>query len=94
MITWLPIASDEVVNVAVPPKTLAVPKVAAPSRKVAVPVGVPEPGATGLTVAEKITDCPNTDGLAEETTEVVVDDWLTISVNAADVLARKFVSPL
>ena len=39
---------------------------------VAVPVGVPLPGETGLTVAVNVTAWPAVDGLAEETTLVVV----------------------
>ena len=49
-------ANDEVVRLAFPELRVAVPKVAAPSRKVTVPVGVPDPGATALTVAVKVTD--------------------------------------
>src|SRR5437667_12796210 len=43
-----------------------------PSLKVTFPVGVPEPGLLAVTVAVKVTDCLNTDGLAEELTPVVV----------------------
>jgi hypothetical protein len=45
-----------VVNVAEPPDRVPVPSVLAPSMKVTVPVGVPEPGATAETVAVKVTD--------------------------------------
>jgi hypothetical protein len=37
-----------------------------------VPVGVPDPGATALTVAVNHTIWPKTEGLAEEATAVVV----------------------
>jgi hypothetical protein len=37
------------------------------------PVGVPVPGATGATVAVKVTAEPNADGLALGLTAVVVD---------------------
>ena len=40
------------------------------SRKVTVPVGVPEPGAEAETVAVKVTDWPKTEGLAEDTTAI------------------------
>ena len=40
--------------------------------KMTVPVGVPLPGAVGLTVAVKVTDWPKTEGFADETTVVVV----------------------
>jgi len=38
-----------------------------------VPVRVPAPGATGFTVAVNVTDWPETEGLADEATVVVVD---------------------
>src|SRR5260370_40547434 len=40
-----------------------------------VPVGVPVPGAVMLMVAVKVSACPNTDGLAEETSTVLVPAW-------------------
>ena len=52
---WVPTDSDEVENVALPALKLAVPSVAAPSRNVTVPVGVPVAGAMALTVAVKVT---------------------------------------
>jgi hypothetical protein len=52
---WVPSAKEEVVKVVVPELKLATPKVAAPSRKVTVPVGVPAAGDTAVTVAEKVT---------------------------------------
>ena len=70
---WLPIASTEVVNVAIPePSKVPVPSVVNPSMNVTVPVGIPEPGASEMTVAVNVTDWPNTDGLAEEATDEVV----------------------
>jgi hypothetical protein len=48
------------------------PITAAPSRKFTVPVGVPAPGLTTATVAVKVTDCPNTDGLTDDARLVVV----------------------
>jgi hypothetical protein len=62
---WLPALSAEVVIVACPPDRVPVPIGEPPSRNVTVPVGVPDPGATALTVAVKVTDCPDTDGFAE-----------------------------
>ena len=64
--------SVEVTKVAVPLLSAPVPKVVAPSLKVTVPVGVPAPGADAVTVAVKVTDCPKTDGLAEEETVVAL----------------------
>jgi hypothetical protein len=49
-----------------------------PSWKVTVPVGVPEPGGLAVTVALKVTLRPETDGLADELSEVVVASLLTI----------------
>jgi hypothetical protein len=49
----------------------------APSRKFTVPVGLPAPGAVTATVAVKVTDCPNTEGLAEEVRLVLVLALLT-----------------
>ena len=58
------------------------------------PVRVPAPGATGLTVAVKVTGWPNTDGLAEEATVVVVSAWFTVCVTTPEVLVLKLASPL
>ena len=52
-----PAAKLEVVNLAVPPLSATVPMVFAPSTKVTVPVGVPEP-VLGVTVAVKFTPLP------------------------------------
>src|SRR6266571_4589723 len=54
-----------------------------PSLKVTFPVGVPEPGLLAVTVAVKVTDCLNTDGLAEELTPVVVPGSVVVVVGAA-----------
>ena len=64
--------------------------------KVTVPVGVPEPGATALTVAVKVTVWPDTDGLTEEVTVVVLLALLTVWVNGEAVLllVLKLESPL
>src|SRR6266571_4594494 len=63
-----------------------------PSLKVTFPVGVPEPGLLAVTVAVKVTDCPNTDGLAEELADVVVP-YFTVCVSLEEVLPLKFASP-
>ena len=56
MIGWVPTARALVVSVATPePFKVPVPRLVAPSRKVTVPVGVPVPGATAVTVAVKVT---------------------------------------
>ena len=75
-------------NVAFPLASVPLPSIAAPFLNVTVPVGVPLPGAAANTLAVKVTDCPNTDGLREETTVVLVEALLTVCDSAADVLAR------
>ena len=55
-----------------------------PSLNVTVPVGVPEPGDTALTVFVKITGWPNTEGLAEEASVFVVSALLTVCVKAGE----------
>jgi hypothetical protein len=57
-------------------------------------VGVPAPGATAAIVAVNVTACPDTDGLAEEVTVVVVSALLTVCVNEEEVLVLKPASPL
>jgi hypothetical protein len=54
---------------------------------------VPEPGATAVTVAVNVTDCPNTDGFADEVSAVLVAALFTVCVSVDDVLPLKFVSP-
>ena len=80
-------------NVAVPPLSAPVPRLAVPSLNVTVPVGVPEPGAFAETVAVNVTDWPKSDGLADESTAVVVESLLTICVNDGDALPAKFALP-
>jgi hypothetical protein len=70
----------EVVKVALPLTSVLVPRVVVPSVRVTLPVGVP---VRELTVAVRVTDCPNTEGLTEEVRRVVVGppmvrvkDWL------------------
>src|SRR5436305_3203911 len=68
---WLPPASVEVLNEALPaPSTVTLEaRVAVPSLKVTVPTGTPEPE---VTVAVNVTDCPAVEGLGEEVSVVVV----------------------
>src|SRR5947208_6399130 len=63
-----------------------------PSMKVTLPAGVPAPGLLAVTVAVKVTDCLNTDGLTEELTDVVVP-YFSVFVILGDVLALQFASP-
>ncbi|GAA5610959.1 hypothetical protein Spla01_02106 [Streptomyces platensis] len=62
------------VTLAVPPTSgaVSVPPPVPLMTKVTVPVGMPEPGGTGATVAVKVTGCPKTDGSGNEVTVVVV----------------------
>jgi hypothetical protein len=48
------------------------PSVFDPSLNVTVPVAFPVPGATAVTVAVKVTDCPKDEGFTLETIAVVV----------------------
>jgi hypothetical protein len=73
VIEWLPIVSADVVKLATPePSSIPAPSGVEPSMNITVPVGIPEPGALEVTVAVNVTDCPNTEGLAEEATSELV----------------------
>ncbi len=74
--------SDERANVATPPVSVPEPMVVAPSLKVTLPVGVPAPGLTAATVAVKVTDWPETVGVKDVPSTVVVLAWLTVSESA------------
>src|SRR5205807_1660940 len=67
-----------VLKVATPlPLSVPVPIEAPLSWNVTVPVGVPDPGTAALTVAVNVTDWPNTDGLVDDATAVLVLSLLT-----------------
>ena len=55
------------------------PRVVGPSLKVTLPVGVPAPGATALTFAVKVTDCPTIAGFFDDVSVVAVDAAFTVS---------------
>jgi hypothetical protein len=94
VIEWDPSVRLDVVRLAWPvPFRGTVPSVVVPSTNATVPVGVPVPGATGVTVAVNVTDCPSPDGFAEDTTVVVVAAVFTVWVSADDVLPVKLPSP-
>src|SRR5260370_1354127 len=61
-----------------------------------VPVGVPLPGEAALTVAEKVTLCPQTAGLADAVTATELDAWFTTcgEPESLPLLDRKLPSPL
>jgi hypothetical protein len=64
------------------------------SWKSTVPVLVPDAGAVAVTVAVKVTLCPDTDGLTDELRAVVVFPMSTIWIRETEVLGLKFASPL
>ena len=51
------------------------------------PLGVPVPGDTAVTVAVNVTDWPKTEGLDEDATLVLVDAWFTNSESGEAVLS-------
>src|SRR6266704_2838766 len=83
---WEPAKSDDVVNVAWPETRLLVASGVVPSLKVTVPVGVPLPGATALTVAVNVTELLTTEGLSDEVTVFVVLALLTVMTGLVSVL--------
>src|SRR5207248_4509022 len=59
-----------------------------PSLKVTVPLGAPAPGLFAVTVAVKVTGCPNTDhGWTEEVSPVVVPGRVVVVVDVDVVVA-------
>jgi hypothetical protein len=88
----VPAASEEVVNVAVPPANDPVPSVVLPSLKVTTSPSGGAP-ALELTVAVKVTACPTLVGFEEEVTAVLVAILLTTCFSKGEVLAVKFASP-
>src|SRR5215210_3757024 len=66
-----PLPSADVLKEAEPAESGAVPRTVGPSRKVTVPVGVPEPDV-GVTVVVKVTDWPAVDGLGVALRDVEV----------------------
>ena len=78
---------------AVPSLRVAEPSAVEPSENVTVPVGVPLPGATAVTVAVNVTDCVKTEGFTDDVTTTVLPSWLTTCERADEVLASKLESP-
>ena len=64
------------------------------TKNVTIPAGVAVLGASALTVAENVTACPDTDGLAEVSSVVTVLASLTIWERTLEVLELKLPSPL
>src|SRR5262249_38741785 len=91
---WSPATAKLIVNVALPPaSTVAVPRMAAPSRTVTVRVGVPAPGATAATVAVKVTAWPGAAGFSDDARARAVAARLTVWARAAEVLFAKVPVP-
>jgi len=87
--------SELVLKVATPaPFNVPLPMIVAPSLKSTVPVGVPVPGATAVTVAVKVTDWPNTDGFWLDARLVELLALFTTCETAPLVLPLKLPSPL
>ena len=90
-----PSANAEVVKLAEPPDSGALPSSVLPSRNVTVPVGT-IPG-TVATVAVKVTVCPSTTALLDAAKVVFVAAGaasLMTCAKAADALPAKVASPL
>ena len=79
---WVPTASAEVENDAVPPLRDTVAREFRPSRNCTVPVD-----PAGETVAVNVTACPDVDGFSDDVSAVVVPIAFTICVRTGDVLA-------
>jgi hypothetical protein len=79
---------------ATPFDTVTVPIVLDPSLNTTLPVGVPPPGDTALTVALKVTVWPKFEGFSDEVSTIDVDAGLTTCVTAGEVLVPKLLSSL
>jgi hypothetical protein len=76
---WVPAVSEEVANVAAPLLfTEIAPSVVVPFEKVTVPVGVPVPGAIGVTVAVSVTVAPGTEGFTSAVSAVADETCMTV----------------
>ena len=67
VIEWLPTASEDIVKLAVPAASVAVPICVPPSKRTTVPVG-----EDPVTVTVNFTDCPKLDGFCDDDTVTVV----------------------
>ena len=80
-------------EVAEPEVSVTEPREVAPSKNSIDPVAVPAPGAVVATVAVNVTDCPKTEGFAEEVKAVVVLALFTTWLTAELVLVMKLELP-
>ena len=90
---WLPAIRADVLRLAVPLESAAVPSDVEPSKNSTLPVAVPAPGALTATVAVKVTDWPNVLGLRLLATLVDVLACSTVWLEADDVLPAKLDAP-
>src|ERR1051325_4933998 len=89
---WLPTEREDVLIVATPLFSVtAAPRLTPLSRNWTVPVGVP---AVEVTVAVKVTEAPEAEGLTDEVRTVPVLLRVMSCTTAPEVVAAKFVSPL
>jgi len=77
------------VNVTAPPLSVPPPKFEDPFLKVAVPVGVPP---VDVTMAVKVTACPDVDGFRDEPSAVELVACSTVCSSAEEVLLAKSAS--
>jgi hypothetical protein len=87
---WLPIVSADVENVACPPLSVPVPRIAVPSFRVTAPVGTPP---LEETVAVKVTFAPKADGFAEDESLVELVALSTVCFRIVEVLVMKSALP-
>ena len=80
---------DEGGELVTPPLSVPVPMVVFPSWNVTLPVA-----SAGFTVAVKVTDCPATDGLTLDVSDVLLPARDTVCVGKEPVLPAKLLSPL
>ena len=91
----VPTVNAEVVRVVKPLLfNVPVPSVVVPSLNVTPANGVPEPGATTLTCAVKVTESADNDGFKEEVSVVETAALFTTCEYTGEMLPEKYVSPL
>src|SRR2546422_4040016 len=95
---WLPAPGNVTAQVAVPAtESGCAPQpamVTPPSRKLTVPVGVPEAEPVTITVAVNVTLWPHTQGVTDDVTALLVLPLFTVWVRFGEVVGLKFASPL
>jgi hypothetical protein len=89
VIVWLPPVSEDVVKLPIPLLSGTVARVDAPSLNLTVPVAV-----DSLSVAVKVTACPNVDGFRLDASARVVPAAFTVCMRTAEVLTSCVASPL